>query len=168
MATGARGIVGNCGFLAQFQTALSEAAGVPVLSSPLMQLPWVEQLLPPGRKAGILTISAGTLTPSLLQAAGVDPATPVAGTDSGQEFSRAILDDLETMDIEAARTDLIEAAGKLAEDHPEIGAIVLECTNMSPFARDIQRAAGVPVATPYGFVCWFQSMLEPRRFADSG
>ncbi len=164
VATGARGIVGNCGFLAQFQTSLSEAAGGPVLSSPLMQLPWVEQLLPPGKRAGILTISSRTLTPSLLRAARVDPSTPVAGTDFGTEFSHAILDDLETMDVEAARVDIVEAAVHLVERHPEIGAIVLECTNMSPFAHDIRRATGIPVATPYGFVCWFQSLLEPRRF----
>ena len=167
VATGARGIVGNCGFLAHMQRALSDAAGVPVLSSPLMQLPWVEQLLVPGRHAGILTISASTLTPSLLRAAGVDPATPVAGTDGGAEFSRVILDDLETMDVAAARMDLLDAARRLVDRNPDIGAIVLECTNMSPFARDIQGAAGVPVATPYGFVCWFQSLIEPQRFPDA-
>ena len=168
VAMGARGIVGNCGFLAHLQGTLSGAAGVPVLSSPLMQLPWVERLLPPGRRAGVLTISAKSMTPSLLRAAGVDPATPVAGTDGGNEFSRVILDDLESMDVEAARNDLVETARQLVDRNSDIGAIVLECTNMSPFARDIQSAAGVPVATPYAFLCWFQSLLEPKRFPHAG
>ena len=167
VAMGARGIVGNCGFLAHLQGALSGAAGVPVLSSPLMQLPWVERLLPPGRRAGILTISASSMTPSLLRAADVDPTTPVAGTDGGKEFSRVILDDLETMNVAAARIDLVETARHLVDQNPQIGAIVLECTNMSPFARDIRRATGVPVATPYGFVCWFHSLIEPQRFPDA-
>ena len=165
VAAGARGIVGNCGFLAQFQESLAEAAGVPVLASPLMQVPWVAQLLPRGRSVGILTISARTLSPSVLRAAGVDPATPLEGTDAGTEFSRVILGNLDSMDVGAARRDLLAAADRLMERHPELGAIVMECTNMSPFAGDIQRATGIPVATPYGFVCWFQSLLEPRRFA---
>ena len=150
------------------QDALADAAGVPVLSSPLMQLPWVEQLLPPGRRAGILTISRRTLTPSLLAAAGVDADTPVAGTDVGREFSRVILGDLASMDLDAAREDVVLAAESLVSQHPELGAIVLECTNMSPYAADIRRRTRLPVATPYGFVCWFQAMLSPRRFPDPG
>lgn len=165
VAAGARGIVGNCGFLAHFQESLSEAVGVPVLASPLMQVPWVEHLLPRGRTVGILTVSARTLSSSILRAAGADPATPLEGTDAGTEFSRVILGDLDSMDICAARRDLLAAADRLMDRHPELGAIVMECTNMSPFAGDVQRATGIPVATPYGFVCWFQSLLEPRRFA---
>ena len=131
-----------------------------------MQVPWVERLLPRGRTVGILTVSARTLSPSMLRAAGVDPATPLEGTDAGAEFSRVILGDLDIMDVDAARRDLLAAADRLVEHHSDLGAIVMECTNMSPFAGDIQRATGIPVATPYGFVCWFQSMLEPRCFAD--
>ena len=164
VATGARGIVCNCGFLAGFQQVLAQAAGVPVLASSLVQVPWVERLLPPGRRAGILTISAATLTPELLAAAGVDPGVAVVGTEGGREFSRAILDDRAEMDVAAARADLVDAARELARREPQLGAIVLECTNMSPFAGDLQRATGVPVATPYGLVCWFRSMLQPRDF----
>ena len=36
-------------------------------------------------------------------------------------------------------------ARRLVADHPEIGAIVLECTNMPPFRADIQHATGLPV-----------------------
>ena len=50
--------------------------------------------------------------------------------------------------------------------HPEIGALVLECTNMTPYAADIRQAVGVPVFTMQSFVTWFQSGLQPPRFPD--
>jgi Asp/Glu/hydantoin racemase len=31
------------------------------------------------------------------------------------------------------------------ERHPEVGAIVLECTNMPPYAAPIREATGLPV-----------------------
>jgi Asp/Glu/hydantoin racemase len=33
----------------------------------------------------------------------------------------------------------------MLDAHPEIGAIVLECTNMPPYRADIQTATGLPV-----------------------
>jgi len=164
VAMGARGIVCNCGFLAGFQQLLSEASGVPVLSSSLMQVAAVQRLLPPGRRAGVLTVSAATLSAELLSAAGVPPGTPIAGTDRGAEFSRVILGDEPAMDMEAARADVVAAAVGLAEQAGDLGAIVLECTNMSPYADSVRAATGLPVATPYGLVCWFHSLLAPRVF----
>src|ERR1700741_3049203 len=88
---GADGITTNCGFLSLFQEEIARHVGVPVATSSLMQAAAIERLLPPGRQVGILTISAATLTPAHLAAAGVPEHTPVAGTDDGREFTRAIL-----------------------------------------------------------------------------
>src|SRR5579864_9753592 len=83
---GADGITTTCGFLSLYQRDLAAHVGVPVATSSLMQVPAVEALLPPGKRAGILTVSARSLTPAHLKAAGVDPETPVMGTDDGREF----------------------------------------------------------------------------------
>jgi Asp/Glu/hydantoin racemase len=161
---GADGITTNCGFLSLYQGELSAALDVPVATSALMQLPLVERLLPPGRRAGILTISAASLTAEHLEQAGVSPVTPVAGTDGGREFTRAILGDEPELDVELARADNLAAARTLLERNPDLGAIVLECTNMVPYAADIRRATGLPVYSIYSFVTWFQAGLLPRRF----
>ncbi len=95
-------------------------------------------------------------------ATGVSTDTPIMGTEKGQEFSRIILEDLEEMDFALARRDVTEAAKKLVQDHPEVGAIVFKCTNMSPYAGSVQKATGLPVITPFAFVCWFQSMPAPK------
>ncbi|HSM42376.1 MAG TPA: aspartate/glutamate racemase family protein [Afifellaceae bacterium] len=167
VSDGVDGITTNCGFLSLFQDEISAALNVPVATSSLMQVPMVERLLPPGRRAGILTISGSTLTDEHLAAAGVAPDTPVGTTEGGREFTRVILGNELELDVEAARQDNVEAALALKSDHPELGAIVLECTNMIPYAADIRAATGLPVFSMLGFVSWFQAALEPRGFSTN-
>ncbi len=164
IARGADGITTNCGFLSLFQPDLAEALGVPVATSSLMQVPLVKSLLPASRRVGVLTISKKTLTAEHLERAGADADTPVMGTDDGVEFSRVILNDELEFDVALAQSDNIEAARRLVSEHDDIGAIVLECTNMTPYAADIRAATGVPVFSAYDFVCWFQGGLQPPRF----
>ena len=166
VADGVDGITTNCGFLSLFQDELAEAVAVPVLTSSLLQVGLVNRLLPRGRRAGILTISASSLTAAHLDKAGVPPGTPVAGTEHGREFTRAILGNEPELDVDVARLDNVEAAIALKDAHPELGAIVLECTNMVPYARDIRAATGLPVYAIDSFVCWFQAGLAPRRYPD--
>ena len=164
IAMGADGITTNCGFLSLFQAELAEALDVPVASSSLMQVQLVQAMLPPGKQAGVLTISADTLTPDHLKAAGVPAQTPVVGCNPGGEFARVILGNQLELDVEAARLDLVNAAQALREQVPNLGAIVLECTNMPPYSADIRAAAGVPVFGMDNFIRWFQAGLAPQRW----
>lgn len=164
VADGADGIVGNCGFLAPLQQDIAAAAGAPVIASPLAQLPMVESLLPPGRRAGVLTISRATLSEAHLQAAGVPADAPIAGVDGGH-FARTILDDRPAaIDKERACAEIVAAGRRLKRQCPRLGAVVLECTNMSPFAGALRRELDAPVFGIYSFVLWFHAGLCPRRF----
>lgn len=164
---GAWGITTSCGFLTLFQDALAAAVPVPVVTSSLMQVAMVNRLLPAQRRAGILTISARSLTGAHLAAAGVPPGTPVGSTEGGAEFTRAILGNARKLDVELARRDNVAAALALQAAHPDLGAIVLECTNMGPYAGDIAAATGVPVYSIVSFLRWFQAGLTPPRFEPS-
>ena len=161
---GAEAITTNCGFLALFQAELSKSLAVPVATSALMQVPMVQALLPPGRRAGVLTVSAASLTAEHLRRAGCPPDTPVVGTEGGAEFSRVLLENEPALDVEAARADLVAAGRRLVQRCPELGAIVLECTNMPPYARDVREATGLPVFSMVDYVCWLQAGLRPRRW----
>src|ERR1700722_14229877 len=86
VAQGAEAITTNCGFLSLFQRQLAAHVRVPVATSALIQVPWVQATLPPGQRAGIITVSAQSLTPRHLEAAGVPPGTPFIGTENGREF----------------------------------------------------------------------------------
>lgn len=164
VADGADGITTTCGFLSLMQPELAAALGVPVATSSLMQAPMIQALLPPGRRVGVLTISKQSMTPEHLARAGAAPDTPVWGTEGGNEFTRVILNDEPRLDVEAARADLVTSVHDFQAAHPELGAILLECTNMMPYAADVRAATRLPVFSIRSFVCWFQSSLAPARF----
>ena len=168
VATGVDGIATNCGFLSLFQAELSGALGVPVATSSLMQVPMVNALLPKDKVCGVLTISGGTLSDAHLAAAGVPAGTPIGTTEGLREFTRVILDNEPELDVAAATRDNVDAARKLVSDNPQIGALVLECTNMVPYAAAIRDAVQMPVFSMVSFIEWFQSGLVPRRFGLAG
>ncbi len=161
---GCDGVATNCGFLVPFQKEMSRELGVPVASSSLLQAPLIQQTLPSDRTVGILTISSETFSPEHLAAAGIAPGTPVVGTGAGSHFTEQILGDAREIDFDIARAENIAAAQKLVSDNPDVGAILLECTNMVPYAADIRCATGRPVFSIYTYLLWFQSALLPRRF----
>lgn len=162
---GVDGITTNCGFLSLFQKELMAAVSVPVVTSSLMQVEFVNRMLPKGKRTGILTISGSSMTGEHLAAANVPQDTPIGTTEGGREFTRAILDNEMELDVELARQDNVEAALRLRDEHPDLGAIVLECTNMEPYSADIGKATGLPVFSIQTLVTWFQAGLVPRRYA---
>jgi Asp/Glu/hydantoin racemase len=166
-ADGVDGITTNCGFLSLFQQELADAVGIPVATSSLMQVAMVNALLPRGRRAGILTVSARSLTPRHLAAAGVPAGTPIGTTEGGREFTRVLLGNELDLDVALARQDNLDAALALQADNPDLGALVLECTNMIPYAADVRAATGLPVFSIETFVRWFQASLVPRRYEAS-
>ncbi len=163
VAEGVTAISTSCGFLSLFQKELTAALPVPVLTSALLQVPLVNALLPVGMRAGILTISAASLTPAHLMAAGVPTGTPIGGVAKDCEFAQAILNDRAHMDLAQAKADNIAAAKALKAAHPDLGAIILECTNMGPYAADIQRATKVPVFSIIDLLTWFHAGFLPYR-----
>jgi len=161
---GADGITTTCGFLSLFQRQIAAHVGVPVATSSLMQIPLIERVMPPGKRVGVLTVSAANLTEEHLLAAGADPATPVVGTDNGSEFTRVMINDEERLDVAAAEHDILAAGDTLVTTHSDVGAILLECTNMVPYARALSERLRLPVFSIYTFVSWFQAGLVPRDF----
>ena len=162
---GAEAITTNCGFLSLFQKEMAAAIAVPVATSALLQVPWVQATLPPGKRVGIVTISGASLTLAHLAGAGVPLDTPLIGTETGREFFRVLIKaEKDDLDVALAEQDVVEAGRELIARHPDIGAVVLECTNMPPYAAALQEAVGLPVYDIYSMITWFQAGLRPRRF----
>jgi len=143
-AEGAGAITTSCGFLVLLQHELQAAVRVPVVSSSLCLLP---ALLAQAPRVGVLTINAEALGPDYLLAAGVPPArlpdVAVEGVDPQGAFAGAILGNLPQLDREAAEREVVGAARRLASREPQLRTVVLECTNMPPYAAAIERATGL-------------------------
>jgi hypothetical protein len=142
-AEGAIAITTSCGFLVLVQRELQEAVSIPVVTSSLLHLP---QLLAHEQQVGVLTISAAHLGREHLLAAGVEPErlddVIVQGVALESEFASAILGNRETMDLGRAQADVVAAALALKSRAPHLHGIVLECTNMPPYARAVRDATG--------------------------
>jgi hypothetical protein len=140
---GAAAITTSCGFLVLFQAQLQAAVRVPLVTSSLVMLP---ALLEREQQVGVLTISAGSLGPAHLAAAGVSrqraPDVIVGGIAPGTEFAGAILGDRPRMDPRQAAADVLAAAMDLKRRAPGVSTVVLECTNLPPYAPAIEQATG--------------------------
>ena len=136
-------ITTSCGFLVLLQKELQAAVKVPVVTSSLLQLP---RLLKDEPQVGVLTISASKLGREHIRCAGVPrervPDVLVQGVDPAGEFASAILGNCEQMNLQAAAADVVAAALTLKARAPGLQTLVLECTNMPPYAQKIREATG--------------------------
>jgi hypothetical protein len=135
---GATALTTSCGFLVRFQRQLQTALPVPVWTSSLLLLPRLE-------RAGVVTVDALALGPADLRAAGAASDTPVEGLAPGCSFQRTLLEDLPVLDPVDAKAQVVGAALTLKRRHPGLQHIVLECTNMPPYAGAVQAATGCTV-----------------------
>lgn len=142
---GAVGISTSCGFLALFQQALSMVSPVPVATSALMLVPMIARTLPGGRRVGVITASRENLTAAHLAAVDASRDTPVEGMPPNGSFARTFLANGTELDCDEVERETLLAGRRLVARHPDVGAVVLECTNLPPYAPALRRDLGLPV-----------------------
>lgn len=151
---GCRAIAAECGYFAFFQRAISAVVDIPVFMSSLLQGAWARQLIAPEKVVGLLVAAREFLSDAHLGAVGIDPdqGYVVAGAmdDHGcPEFdhlwSRDNRTDPPSAVYRTAEHDFVQAGVRFFKRHPEMGAMVLECTGFPPFARALQRCIDIPV-----------------------
>ncbi len=142
---GASAITTSCGFLALFQRELAGSVRVPLWSSSLLLVAGIDARLAPGRRAGIVTTDAASLTSDHLSAVDAPVDAPIEGLALESSLRATLLDDLAELDVEAASRATVDAALRLVARRPDVAEIVLECTNLPPYADAVRRATGLPV-----------------------
>ncbi|MCK4966296.1 aspartate/glutamate racemase family protein [bacterium] len=144
---GIQAIMTNCGFNAIFQRELADAVSVPFFASSLIQVPLVYQMLKKGQRVGIITADKKYLTKKHLENAGISGEIPVciAGIENTGEFSKVRDDSKADLDIDKFGKEIVGVSKQLINEHRDVGAVVLECTDLPPFAAAIRREIGLPV-----------------------
>jgi hypothetical protein len=153
-AAGVRAITTSCGFLAVYQRELAACVSVPVLTSALLQVPMAARLLRPDQRVGILT-ERPNLTEQHFGGCGwstAEIAVAVQAMPPHAVFPRVYIDQDAAADHATLEHEVVDLAGQLVAEHPDVGAIVLECTNFVPHSDAVRRATGLPVFDLYTLV----------------
>lgn len=141
---GVRAITSDCGYMLLFQKEVAAALDIPVMLSSLLQLPFIASTLAPGASIGVICANKERLMPSLINEAYPIQSRPlhIAGLEDAPAFRHAILDENGSLDSDAVEKEVVDRAVRLVEEHPDIGAILLECSNLPPYAAAVQQATG--------------------------
>ncbi len=143
---GVKAITTSCGYTALYQQKIQEAVDIPVFCSSLLQVPLVHRMIPKGKVVGVLTIDSDSLTDRHFECVGaLETPKVIYGMQHNTEFLRFIKEDGMHVDTDKCKQEFLKVSSRMVEEHPEIGAIVLECTNMPPWAKDVQENTGLPV-----------------------
>jgi Asp/Glu/hydantoin racemase len=150
---GCRAIIGNCGFFANYQPEVANAITVPFFNGSLMQVPMALIAVGSNKKVGVLTANGELLKASpALKNSGVQDKdmsrVVIYGNEDGKEMNK-ITGEEGTFSPQKLEKELVALAQKCVEEHADVGAIVLECTEFPPHAHAIQEAVRLPM---YDFV----------------
>ena len=163
---GVRAVIGSCGYFGHYQKEAAAALDLPVFLSSLLQAPIIVQSLKGEQKVGIICAVEEALTPGILEACGINDRSRivVTGAQDLPEFAN-ILKDTGRFNSRILEQEMAGLASRLVGDHPEVGAILLECSDMPPYAWAIQKAARRPVFDYTTMINWIHNAVVRRPFA---
>ena len=155
-AAGCRAVFASCGYFGNYQKEASDAVDIPVYLSSLIQIPFILRGLKRSQSVGILCSDAPNLSESMFRSCGISEADQerclICGAENLPEFQN-VLSDAGSMDSRKAQQELTELACSFTALHPEIGALLLECTEMPPScAATIDATMASPKPRPADFV----------------
>jgi len=162
---GCRAICSACGFFGNFHKLVADSVDVPVALSSLVQAPWIKATLKKNQKIGVLTANAGSVTPSLLENCGIENPEYLVFKDTLQtkEFS-AVVTMAGKFDNAIAKSEVVQCAREMVAENPDIGAILLECSDMPPYASYIQCEVGLPVFDFITLIRWLHNATAQRPY----
>ena len=144
---GVKAITGSCGFLALHQKEIADAVNIPVFMSSLIQVPLVSRMLKRDQKVGVVVANSDALSDDHLKGVGIaDEPIVVAGMQQQKQFAEVILrGETDDLDMALFEQELCAVVEVMLAENPEVGAIVLECTDLSHFAPKLQAKFGLPI-----------------------
>ena len=157
---GVRAIVGACGSFANFQQALTNKCLVPVFSSVLTQVPWLIGSLPRSQRLAIVFADKNSFTDRVRQQCSIDDVDRLVITDCiGLPPFRALIEEPYFIENQALEDALIQHLQALVDSNPDIGMIMLQCSELPPYAAAIQMRVGRPIVDVVTLANWLFSTV---------
>ena len=143
-----KAITTSCGFNAYYQESLAAAVPEVVFTSSLLQVPFAQTIVGSKGKVAILTANANDLKEEHLTRANITQRDNlvILSMHNQPEWSRLYSNpDGGAFKLEAITDEIADVLRKGLEEHPDIGAVVLECTDLPPYASRLREEFGLPV-----------------------
>ena len=164
---GVKAITTSCGFLAPFQRFLAESVGVPVFTSTLIIVPLVYNMMRKGKKVGIFTERAQYLTEKHFQGVGwstTDIPVAIKGMRENGVFPSTFIGNKSEVDADILCQEIEEMTVEFVAENKDVGAIVLECTNMCPFGKEIHDISRLPVFGIDTLISFIYHSISPKQY----
>jgi Asp/Glu/hydantoin racemase len=168
---GVAAITTNCGMTGSIQEELANAVNIPVFTSNLMQVPFVSRMIGKKKKVGILTVSesrARSHNCRILRSCGIDESIPIAirGMEESEyaDVWRTQTHPDTGYDPKKVETIMVAVAKKLISENRDVGAIVLECTEMPLYAAAIREATGLLVFDSSSLVKFVYNAIVKKHY----
>lgn len=167
VSQGVRAITGDCGFMAIHQSKLAGVLGVPVFLSSLLQIPFIGSIVGDKAKVGVITADSRSLDNELLHELGVHQTGRVVieGLEHRKHFFSFAIEETGILDVDAVEKEVVAAAQNLVDKDPSVGAILLECSLLPPYAAAVQEAVRLPVFDYVTMINYVFSAVVKQKYA---
>ena len=163
---GVRAICSACGFFGNYHKQVAEALDVPVAMSSLVQVPLIQSIIGPSKKIGILTANGGAMNDDLFHSCGIERTDGLIVQDTlGTEEFSAVVNMTGKFDNGKAKEEILECTRALMAQDDQIGAILLECSDMPPYAAAIQEESQLPVYDFITLINWLHNSVMQRPYS---
>jgi len=152
--SGVRAVVSARGSFANYQRAAAAALTVPTYLSSMLQVPWIQAALQPKQKLLVISAVGSAITAKVFEECTITDTDRLVVEQAIDvpEF-KAMLSP-EGFNPARLEAELAIYARELVKKHPGAGAILLQCSDLPPFAWAIQNATGLPVYDMNTLITW--------------
>lgn len=164
---GVQAILGDCGLMSIYQKDVARNLNIPFISSSLVLLPIMWRLQGETGKIGVITGHSNYLKRHHLEACGAaDIPIILHGMEKYKEFSNVVLMGSNEININSMRNDILTAASDMISKSKEIRSILLECSNLCSFVKDIRNQTQLPVFDLISAWNLVKCALDPYDYSE--
>jgi len=168
---GVSAITGDCGFMMSFQKMANKFSTVPTFLSSMVQCPPLCFAMGPEKKILLLTANGEALRKQkdvLLSSLGFNVDFNqflISGCESVPGFDAVAKG--QKVNLELVQKGIVDLVKRLTVNSKDIAGILLECTELPPYADAIRYTTGLPVWDAITLADYFISAFSDKNFQEN-